>query len=463
MDWFCLSHTGHPVVLDRQQQVFRCVPWDQADPQNLLLCAPLSSVQGPVSVRDDAGIPHALAGYHTVVARHASAAMSGHLLADARFGCARRPGDVVTFDRDEPHAWETFIFAPCDWFEALRSRLSGRLLSIDRHELLTIETSIDAGQLRTGNARFDLVTNLEAFAQFDRALVLRQEGYRFSMFRRYRPLVYFACSGEPPAFELLRESLRSLTRTGRYDGDICIITDRIELAAGLAADFPNPITVLSVELPDSDDYYFARYRIFDLPDFETYTAVIYVDTDVIFQDDVHILLRRICLSHGICVGSEEYEDIIVVPVSLIDVAPSLGSHLFAGDPFRTGYRYGFNSGIIGFAPSPAVEQAFRLVLETKERLLADGRRELDQPVANYVFRKCELVDFTTISGYVAVGAKDAIHYHARPAERCVIVHFWRVAAAERHAVMQRVNAYLAARHALDADLALPIFSPPARR
>jgi len=381
-----------------------------------------------------------------------------NLVRDARFASSTTSSGPICFDREEAREWETFLFIDAKSYARLKDIRATRFLSLDKKSIITFDDKMRDGCIYVGSAAYPLLRNITNISNFSERLILEDAGFRVSVFERYEPLVYYTCFGSDARFELFAESVLSLVRAGQYVGDVLLVTDRPDAHKFLPENFNIRLILFLTSASSMDDFYFSRYDVFQYHDINKYTSVLYVDTDVLFFNDVNIVLKKICISKKICVGSEEYNDLIVSPVSILSIANAQGADLFRGDNFDCAYRYGFNSGIIGFRPTPDIKVAFDLVQHTRRKIYELGLHELDQPVANYIFHKMEIVDYDTISGYIAVGSESVISCHKRAAEMFVIVHFWRIPSDRRIAFAKKCNEFLEQKVVLEASFPLTVFS-----
>lgn len=182
-----------------------------------------------------------------------------------------------------------------------------------------------------------------------RRLTLFDEGWKVVECFLYKPLVYYVCYGEA-WFKMLQTSLVSLSRLGRYDGGVLIITDK-------STEYVHPFTplelrdrVIAWNLPASGyvDFCAVRYQIPFWPGVEAYQPVLYVDTDVAFDCDSGPMLMDVLTSDKLSAQAESF--------SPLKSTWSVGSSLLEEDGCDPGDAVGFCAGIISI-PSGGGESA----------------------------------------------------------------------------------------------------------
>ncbi|NHN87051.1 hypothetical protein [Acetobacter conturbans] len=209
----------------------------------------------------------------------------------------------------------------------------------------------------------------------------------------YRPLIYYCSFGKEDGFKCLAISIESLRHYGKYDGDIAVLTERS--SPQIAEEYRN-ITEESTLIPylplDSIDYMSARFDISSFNYFDNFQPILYLDTDVIIQNNINsILIDAIREKQKIFHVTKESSE----PME----APYYGRELFQEDEtVKTFPSFGFTTGILMFrdkkSAEPALKQIRDVIILQGETFGARSHhmRCFDQPAANYVLHKLEQPD-----------------------------------------------------------------------
>ncbi|MBB2200732.1 hypothetical protein [Gluconacetobacter tumulisoli] len=446
-----VAHTGSLIAVD-PEGMFHIIPgFLHQDGRPLLRC---DAALRPCVARDGALVP--IDGLACSDPQWTDGAARIGLRRGDRYGSVHPNGTEIEFDRDTQQGWEYFLLLPEADLPAIARFAERAWLVPDAGQVVTPARATALCAIHAGKSEYRIDENIQALRALPpdaTDVVLTRRTYCIGRFVAYRPLVYYACFGADAQFALLRASLDALLAVGRYDGDLCIITDRDDLRDWIPERFAGTLHILRKTPTRHEEFWRSRYEIADLEGIGAYGPILYVDTDVCAVADISIILHRIALSGKICVGTEEYPASITNPPSLLTVADSMGGTLFRMDGHDPGYRFGFNSGIIGFASMRIARDPFRRVAGTMDRLLRAGTwiPFMDQAVANYLFHKLGIVDTETLSGHVQAGTPTRLYSHVRPADTQVLVHFWATPGKDRETILRAMTATrLAERAAREA-------------
>jgi hypothetical protein len=253
--------------------------------------------------------------------------------------------------------------------------------------------------------------------------LLVRDGWKVDEIVRFNPLVSFVLLGLGARAEQLRIAAQSLVHIGGYDGDVLVMTD-------LPSDFVRELFPLAlrdkvfirqVVAADKMDRFTTRYLVGELPEFADYQPVICTDTDVVFDAPILPILRQLVVQSKITAQTEIG--------NMLSKRESVGSALFAEDPADVAGLSGFNAGITGL---PNLHQHGR-TLRTIRRTLAahaaqHGRTRttwVDQPVANYITRKLDVIDPTLFTA--ATRIPTSINGVPDAEGAAGFMHFWSFA------------------------------------
>lgn len=282
-------------------------------------------------------------------------------------------------------------------------------------------------------------------------LCLVHDGWKVLSLRVYRPLAYYAAFGNAEVFACLRIAIQSLLAFGGWTHDIAVLTSVTDLAAVAAALSPlelgERLHLITVPGGDILDWCLARYRIDAATVFRTHQPLLYLDTDV-FCDGP---LDALCLDLA---GSTKIEAKAEGPLCEGEPEPHghwYGWRLITADGQAIDrLERGFSTGVLGFSNVGVATDAFSATLRCAYSHAAlTGDRKFfagyDQPIANYVLRKLDLVSFTRLE---EVAGFCRVQPGARPlpdsGRRRGLVHFNGIVgdAASKHGAMANYFAYL---------------------
>jgi len=340
-------------------------------------------------------------------------------------------GDRTDLFRTEARGWENFLPLSAIDLATLRTLLGASWLIGSSGALVERPEIGQYFLLRLGETQIDLRYQLPFdLANWPFRLTVLQDGWRIERIFQYRPLIYYAAFGHSEIMQQLAISIRSLIEFGRYEGPILVLTDQspTSVASFLFPTDAARVSLLQFEPIDRHGFMTARYLLHDWPQGRQFQPVLYLDTDVIIDNEVAPILRDVAMA-----------DRIAAPVELMSTLarnPASGATLLQRDLCSPGYMAGFNSGTLGVPNLRDHAETLRLIrrIIVNHGLLV-GRDALpfaDQEIANYVSYRTGCFDTALISRFVRYAGHDA-HEKAR----CGMVHFWPVpGAAERVRAMR---------------------------
>lgn len=236
----------------------------------------------------------------------------------------------------------------------------------------------------------------------------------------YRPLVVYVAFGpDEKIFERLELSLRSLREIGSYGCDILVIgrLEKSRLIEMMPGYDPDLLHTMRAEGSNGIDYCAARYRVIEWDGARRHQPILYMDTDVVVDQEIRPSLEECLFNERIAAQAEEF--------SLLDRSAAAGSFLFAEAGMDVEGQAGFNAGILAIPNLRDHEPTLRLILQTiyrvKERFGRESLRFADQPVANYVSHRLAPFDLRTLTERVRYTRKGDMCGGASPIG---FVHFW---------------------------------------
>ena len=440
-EFLVVTHMGSLIAVDTESNTLHSIPdFLNDDGRPLLAC---NSLLQFCIVQNNTCIP--IDNLNIFAPRWTDGAARVGLQRNGRFGSAHPHGGPITFDRELQKEWEYFLLLRSFDIDAIREFASRSWFVPDADLIITPKQMMNYCSFKVGKCNFQLDENIQTLRNHSKEsknIILTRHEYCISRFISYRPLIYYVCFGEDDQFSLLNAALESLVDIGLYQGDLCIITDRNDLDEWIPRNFKGSLHILHKPAACREEFRCSRYELDSLQDINSFGPILYMDTDVCVSDRISILLKRISLSNKICAGREEYSNTVAVPPSLLTVAEAVGSKLFHRDGYDPGYKFGFNSGVMGFASISIADEAFRQVVQIIKRRMQTGEwlPYVDQPVANYVFHKLGIFDFKSLSGYIQVGTHNRLYSYIHPAEVQVLIHFWAVRSKDREKTIRNFTA-----------------------
>ncbi|WP_298954420.1 hypothetical protein [uncultured Methylobacterium sp.] len=236
-----------------------------------------------------------------------------------------------------------------------------------------------------------------SYADRGRSVYLIHDKYKIERLDIFNPLLYFSAYGKENSFILLRMCISSIEKSGDYDGDYMIVTNKSEAYIRSVLDFIDPerLHVVFVPVHDVIDMVCARFKVYDVDLIRSYQPIMYCDFDIVCNASILETLIKISLRSGVSVKSEGAIDL-----------PHYGSVLIAGDEHcKPQQLLGFNSGVIGFRNIDDVDCVFKAVIHSIYSHLRHGlprtsREAYDQPAANYIFSKLSGYDLDIMDAFV---------------------------------------------------------------
>jgi len=318
------------------------------------------------------------------------------------------PDGTIDVTRDKASDWESFLLLSLEDFYRIKLILNNDLIDI-RHDNICHKESnhlIDGFRLVVGEGIFDVRENLlspsshqdDGVNRFlgEECIALWKDQWKLREYRIFKPLVYMCAFGKGSLL-LLRESLLSLLDEGRFVGKIIIMTDvtRNELKEIIGEYLSENINIRALPLSHGLDFYASRFRVFDDHEFKQCNPLLYVDCDVLFENDVNPMLKELALSRKLSAQME--------PFAPLDEHTPSGAGLLRDDEIEAKGRYGFNSGVLGFSSTTsnfeAMKRIYCCIYRYSKR---EGRQSLthfDQAIANYVACVKECFDLAIITNH----------------------------------------------------------------
>lgn len=357
-----------------------------------------------------------------------------------RYLTARPDGSVRVLPAHK-NSWERFLVLTRKEFENLHFFISNSWMDengavVKASDIISREDM----QISVGSHSFSIsetfLDNSDSFVSRTRAehiseIVLWRDMWMPHRYKLYRPLVYF-CAFGISYLDILELSLQSLSEFGQYQGDILIVSDLDE--ATLRKHCPAVALfkchVWTLYGQDGLDFYSARFRIAQWKPIYQFSPLLYMDTDVIVDNDINSTFEKIFLSNGISAQTEFF--------SRLNINPSIGSQLFERDArchSRNLNVPGFNSGIFSVPRIEDFDFVLNLILACIYRFSAKEKNRnalthFDQSIANYIAVLTESFNFDLLTErvcYYSSGAIRSNDFHTPEREQMLytgFVHFW---------------------------------------
>lgn len=260
----------------------------------------------------------------------------------------------------------------------------------------------------------DIITNdqeiLEAYPQSDIANIqefhLIHDAWKATLFKIYRPLIYFCAFGKESIFECVYTAIESLIEFGKWQHDIVVFTSentQEHLRNMLSSlELKEKLHIIPVD-PASDtlDWTLARYRI-QHPKLQQAQPLLYLDTDMICNAPIDGLFINFIDSNMIHACKEGV---------IGEGHPDSGGYWYGwrlmqedNVPFNRSSR-GFSSGALFFSNVKTMHPFFDMIIKSAYGFMKkQGYRDefYDQRFANYILFKYKKVEINMIAQWLCL-------------------------------------------------------------
>lgn len=281
--------------------------------------------------------------------------------------------------------WERFYLIDEENLRIIRSAFKNGFYIQGNNTYVSPEKlEYDHKCIKFDNYVFDLKSIVSAKKVGMNKLMLPREGLGLFIMELFNPLAYYSCFGSGEIIACMEESIYSLFTIGNFVGDILVITDQEKITfSEKLQPYLNRIHLQQANAYDFFDFTISRYMVYDLPIMDKYSPIMYIDCDIIINEDVNKIFHS-AMGTDKVLFSEEFK---------VDTASPWfgGVHWYeAGQDYKL-MDYGINSGIFLFK---SIETAKELLFTVVQSMLHSQKvklsREkgiletLDQPNLNYV-------------------------------------------------------------------------------
>ncbi len=218
----------------------------------------------------------------------------------------------------------------------------------------------------------------------------------------HRPLICTVTYGTDEHFVCLNLLLASLFEFGRYDGEVAIFSDRS--LDHVMTYVPGPLKSRTLWFPLRDTSLLGRYTIMD-HELGQYSPTLYLDNDIIVDNDIRPYLKRISREGGICVTTERttYAEFVSQKVAEINDVRRIGNWfglelLRADTDCLEEFLPVANSGILGFRDAATFSTVASLIRQLYRHPCHSDLAKYfaDQPFLNYVLAKTKLGSYEAL-------------------------------------------------------------------
>lgn len=250
----------------------------------------------------------------------------------------------------------------------------------------------------------------------------RAEGWQSDYFAIFNPLIYTTAFGKRELFDMASCLIHSIESFSGINYTTALIT-RVEDSDIIKSTFGRPGVrfdrIARIEANNVEDFTFARYRaIFECSgiEWDLYSPVIYVDSDIICDNNIEALCKRLIMSRGVSVLPEG---------RALDEAGWFGKTLVESDPTVVigPDDHGYNSGVIAATDATTLRPFFQEILNVYKNIIHYDRSLLDffdQPILNYVGRKMNCLNVTILPAHLKLVGHA---YRVDPDKRVGFAHF----------------------------------------
>jgi len=206
----------------------------------------------------------------------------------------------------------------------------------------------------------------------------------------YNPTVLYVVFGYGEILDQLHLSLRSLFEIGKFSGEVIIGVDdnAIHVEKILNSLGIKKYRLIAYAPLDRLDMLGARVDLLSKDIMATFSPILYVDCDVIFDLDINEILQEIRKSKKILAQFEPWSD--------IRSSSSTGADLYQEFPFECSDYHGFNAGVIGVPSGARFKSIFASVAESLVIYSMNKGRDAmfyyEQSMLNFVFKRLNIVE-----------------------------------------------------------------------
>lgn len=220
------------------------------------------------------------------------------------------------------------------------------------------------------------------------------------------PLIWTTIYGGDNYFKTLQISLGSLVDYGKYQGDLCLFSDR---SVDETLEYvPESLWSQTIVLPlgDDDPSYKTRWSLAKLLP-ESYEPILQIDTDVVFDATIEPILHELFISKKMSFSSERmlypfFHQRIGDLEGTCYNAEFFGLRLFTDDSsLYNKWIPCVNAGIFGASNLSMLVHASECIIEAINNLPLEYYQEFgDQPAVNYAMVKNALLDEFVLDRYM---------------------------------------------------------------
>ena len=330
--------------------------------------------------------------------------------------------ETFRFTRDTVSSWETFIFIDEELTERLDylsrtkwiSKRTGNMLNVNHIQYL------DDFLIRIGGFLIDIRSQkLDDFGKYKTTLL--HDNWKPETFLLYAPLVYITAFSSDHVLRQLGLCVKSMRTFGKYTGKIVVMTDKsLSHIQALCDEYDTDYLDIDTMHPsDFVGYVCSKYYILDKDLYKGHQPLLYLDPDIVFDNDLNVILKEAVISEEICAPFERY--------SSLKNQTSVGATLIQLDGLSVGnYAAGLNGGTILFpnTENPEIYNFIKMVRRTIRNVGVKYGRDFcpwaDQEAFNYMAVKLGLVNYTILTKYANFVHNDPHD----PYSKRGFVHFW---------------------------------------
>ncbi|GCD50155.1 hypothetical protein BJI49_07815 [Acetobacter pasteurianus] len=305
--------------------------------------------------------------------------------------------------------WERFYLIDEDNLRIIREAFKNGVYIQGKNTYIPPEKlEYDHKNIKFDTYCFDLKSIINAKKVGMNKLILPREGLGLFIIESFRPLAYYSCFGNEDIISCMEESIYSLFKFGNFIGDILVITDREKITfCEKLQPYLNRIHLQQANAYDFFDFTISRYMVDNLPIMKKYSPIMYIDCDIIINNDVNKIFHS---------AMETDKILFSIEWNLNTASPWFGGIHWheVGQDYKL-MDYGINSGIFLFK---SIEIAKELLFTVVQSMLHSQKvkmtREkhvletLDQPNLNYVLMAHfpNLFDVEILTQYVSHAANE---------------------------------------------------------
>jgi len=303
-----LSTHGHALISDAGS--VRGLPWDRADPDQLVIFHPDTEILSIASQEGRYVLDYGR-GYCRLVPPNTDdspgrVVMRGESVVFSCYGvCATINPEGDMSETHLAEAWETFFLLPMEAYVFFRTAVRNGLYSQSLQRLVEpSEITVEGHCISFCGYSVDTRKNAEASLSDSPAYLSVSESCVDAV-TVYNPGFYYCAFGRRSLFRMALMSIMSIVDRSDIEAKFIIFTDTDEPSIPQEFVSISPfITVVIVRSPGIISKYYSRYRLSSHKALREYHPLVYIDTDILCNASIKPLIEQ-CMTSDVVLCNPE--------------------------------------------------------------------------------------------------------------------------------------------------------------